>query len=322
MAEQEAGYIRYWSSRFKPDSFGNVVFPRELEGRLRTPKHLQRPLEGKGAAKIGQYCDPQRLKETSITWIDDKLERVGINNVGDLLEVPDSLVDHLAKNGEARGLREGAIRFLGEVIIDTREDKLIRAVYRDRVEPKSQLVPNCISEGSESARTVMVFTVLQDFGSHNGEHQRMKQILELRFGFGGRTETLERVGRELGVSAERARQLQHKGLSILRHRHHSKFLRQFVPYQQGSIARARLRASCGFELKDLIDLTSEVFDQSAKTLPLSKAASEEFSRRAVLYGKVRMPLWMLMDKFLDSSAEELSNETTKEVLEAVHRLRE
>jgi RNA polymerase primary sigma factor len=43
--------------------------------------------------------------------------------------------------------------------------------------------------------------------------ERQRRILELRFGFAGQTESLERIGKELGLTRERVRQLEQEALA-------------------------------------------------------------------------------------------------------------
>ncbi len=58
---------------------------------------------------------------------------------------------------------------------------------------------------------------------------REKRVLELRFGIDdGRTRTLEEVGRELGVTRERIRQIEAKALRKLRHPSRRKKLKDFL----------------------------------------------------------------------------------------------
>jgi RNA polymerase primary sigma factor len=45
--------------------------------------------------------------------------------------------------------------------------------------------------------------------------ERQRRILELRFGFDGETESLEAIGKELGITRERVRQLERDGLARL-----------------------------------------------------------------------------------------------------------
>lgn len=43
--------------------------------------------------------------------------------------------------------------------------------------------------------------------------ERQRRILELRFGFAGETESLERIGKEFGLTRERVRQLERDALA-------------------------------------------------------------------------------------------------------------
>jgi RNA polymerase primary sigma factor len=58
---------------------------------------------------------------------------------------------------------------------------------------------------------------------------RESRILQLRFGLeDGRSRTLEEVGREMGVTRERIRQIEAKALRKLRHPSRSKKLKDFL----------------------------------------------------------------------------------------------
>lgn len=59
--------------------------------------------------------------------------------------------------------------------------------------------------------------------------EREEQVLRQRFGVGdGISHTLEEIGKELGVTRERIRQIETKALRKLRHPVHSEKLRDFV----------------------------------------------------------------------------------------------
>jgi RNA polymerase primary sigma factor len=47
--------------------------------------------------------------------------------------------------------------------------------------------------------------------------ERQRRIVELRYGFGGETISLEAIGKELGITRERVRQLERDALSRLEH---------------------------------------------------------------------------------------------------------
>jgi len=60
--------------------------------------------------------------------------------------------------------------------------------------------------------------------------RREREVIEARFGFGGsEPQTLEEVAREFGVTRERIRQIEMRGLRRLRHPNYSKQLRAFIP---------------------------------------------------------------------------------------------
>ncbi|MBI3965085.1 MAG: RNA polymerase sigma factor RpoD [Chloroflexi bacterium] len=59
--------------------------------------------------------------------------------------------------------------------------------------------------------------------------ERERRVVELRFGLSdGQSRTLEEVGRELGVTRERARQIEAKALAELRHPSRSRKLKDYV----------------------------------------------------------------------------------------------
>ena len=66
-------------------------------------------------------------------------------------------------------------------------------------------------------------------GVLNSLNPRERRVLQLRFGLdGGRSRTLEEVGREFGVTRERIRQIEAKALRRLRHPSRSRVLRDYL----------------------------------------------------------------------------------------------
>jgi hypothetical protein len=77
----------------------------------------------------------------------------------------------------------------------------------------TSLLENAVSEASEALHPLIEETI-------STLNERERQVLELRFGFtepDRRSRTLEAVGKELGKSRERARQIEAKALRKLRH---------------------------------------------------------------------------------------------------------
>ena len=59
--------------------------------------------------------------------------------------------------------------------------------------------------------------------------RQVKGVLDLRFGFAdGQGHTLEQIGRDFSLSKERIRQIEAKGLRILRHPTRSRALHQYI----------------------------------------------------------------------------------------------
>jgi len=63
----------------------------------------------------------------------------------------------------------------------------------------------------------------------DGLTDRERQVVQRRFGLGGHEpETLETIGKDLGVTRERIRQIESKALKKLQHPHRSAKLRAFL----------------------------------------------------------------------------------------------
>jgi RNA polymerase primary sigma factor len=91
----------------------------------------------------------------------------------------------------------------------------------DFIEDKNSLAPE--EQVSRSVLQKRVQEVLKDLPP------REMHILQLRYGLdGGRTHTLEEVGRKLGVTRERIRQLEVRALGRLRHPARSRWFRDYM----------------------------------------------------------------------------------------------
>ncbi len=71
-------------------------------------------------------------------------------------------------------------------------------------------------EPTPDEKTAMAHEILRLRSALNQLPERERMIIALRFGIGAEAKTLEEVGTIFGVSKERVRQLQQKGLKILR----------------------------------------------------------------------------------------------------------
>jgi len=77
-----------------------------------------------------------------------------------------------------------------------------------------------------------ISSVIAALSSHTGNpkfRSRVKRVIEARFGFdSGHGRTLAEVGQEFGLTRERIRQIEMKGLRCLRHPVYSRVLRPYI----------------------------------------------------------------------------------------------
>jgi RNA polymerase primary sigma factor len=104
-----------------------------------------------------------------------------------------------------------------ETPVGEEEDSLLGDFIEDRASPSPT------DAASRQLLTEQVESVLSTLT------YREQRVLQLRFGMGdGRARTLEEVGRELGVTRERIRQIEAKALRKLRHPSRRKKLKEFL----------------------------------------------------------------------------------------------
>ncbi|MHB1131743.1 MAG: RNA polymerase sigma factor RpoD [Chloroflexota bacterium] len=104
-----------------------------------------------------------------------------------------------------------------ETPVGEEDDSLLGDFIEDRASP---------SPSDAASRQLLTEQVEAVLGTLTFREQR---VLQLRFGMGdGRTRTLEEVGRELGVTRERIRQIEAKALRKLRHPSRRKKLKEFL----------------------------------------------------------------------------------------------
>jgi len=110
--------------------------------------------------------------------------------------------------------------------------------------PASWVVPNPAGELEEKLIQSVLFDLVSQLP------KRLRQVIVGRYGLGEQPPcTLKKLGKELGLSGERVRQLQQEGLAWLRHPAHSWRLRQLVgkntavDYRRALAQNAALRRS-------------------------------------------------------------------------------
>lgn len=104
---------------------------------------------------------------------------------------------------------------LNAPIDDTCDDGMMIDILQDSaaVNPEDEVMKNALTDQIESVLKTL--------------DERESEILKLRFGFYGKEETLEDVGKKFGITRERVRQIEAKALRKLRHPSRSKNLSEF-----------------------------------------------------------------------------------------------
>jgi RNA polymerase primary sigma factor len=174
-----------------------------------------------------------KLSTYAAWWIRQSIKRA-LSNQGKTIRLPVHLGEKISKvrtvvlqMSEELG-REPTDDELGEEIgiasgkVSQLKTASIRPASLDAPISDDDLTALGESVGDEEARTP--FELLRDKDLHNkvdglleGLDDREKKIISQRFGFdGGKRKTLQQVGKKLGVSRERIRQLENIALSKLR----------------------------------------------------------------------------------------------------------
>ena len=96
------------------------------------------------------------------------------------------------------------LRSLDESLSDQEEGVTLGSLMADPDEETE-------AEAVANASSAMLLETLEDVLS-----PRERQILKLRYGFGGREYTLEEIGRKLQITRERVRQIEERALRKLR----------------------------------------------------------------------------------------------------------
>lgn len=104
------------------------------------------------------------------------------------------------------------------------ETRLMEAIFPDQIGPRLRRKVNGVTLHDA------LMSALDDIArlSTPRSAQRVKKVIRLRFGFGGKCLTLKRVGEEFGVTGERIHQIEAKALRRLRHPSRSQVLRQYI----------------------------------------------------------------------------------------------
>jgi RNA polymerase primary sigma factor len=174
-----------------------------------------------------------KLSTYAAWWIRQSIKRA-LSNQGKTIRLPVHLGDKIAK------VRRIALQMSEEIGREPTDDELgeeigiasgkVSQLKTVSIRPASLDAPISDDDLTEFGETVedeqtrTPFELLRDKDLHNdvdslleGLDDREKKIISQRFGFdGGARKTLEEIGKKLGVSRERIRQLENIALSKLR----------------------------------------------------------------------------------------------------------
>ncbi len=200
-----------WSASKLPEgSFGQAVFPSELEGRTRHRHTVERP--------VAQFL----YSGSSLT----SLEVHRLDDLETLLRSPDAVVTEVTTERGRQQLEGRVRRYLDQVTIGPHGTLINRAFLNGEVALNADL---------EALRDQTIAQCLERMEA--GRFARHAQLLTLKYGLqSGHLLTNEEAGPHLGVSGERARQLERAALVVLRAAQTPE-LYKFAPYVPDSLAR-------------------------------------------------------------------------------------
>lgn len=192
-----------WRIIFTEQTMFSSQTPLEQILSLQNDKSRLRPTESLGLSARSIHA----LKRNNITTIEELLS----SSIADIAEI-----DHVGV-----GSLENIVRRLAEVVDG------IQDVEDFRIERQSKEVV------SEPVPTIQSIRILLDALS-----ERDKSVVESRYGLNGKPkETLDEIGHMLGVSRERVRQIQKRGLKRLRYPQSKALWEPVIDWLQG-IARS------------------------------------------------------------------------------------
>lgn len=222
-----------------------VAFEKRFRGMLEADDLVQMGLIG--LMRAADIFDPEwgtRFSTYAVWWIRQAITR-GIADHSTLIRIPVHMREHISKYKRTRnrlgygdGYNGNQISSIAESLGWTEEYTAKVASFAEQkvisletpigpdakgkifdIIPDSVPTPEDVVMKTNAVDTVHeVLEKIQD--------DRLRDIIERRFGFSGTEETLQKIGEDYDLTRERIRQLENKAIRLLRHPGKSKVLRE------------------------------------------------------------------------------------------------
>ena len=205
-------------------SLGHTYFPEVLEGRVRPADFADTPLN-QGSKAMQKLADG------------------GIKTLADLMHTQEAELSLLLPRARSHVERvfRGSLEELTERYLVTPHGRMLGTIFASAQGPAEPADESSLREAVENALNYL--------------KERERAVLKHRYGTDSwHPKTLQEVGKEFGVTLERARAIESKSIAKLRHPERISELKPFLTYPIGSVGRSM---GITYE-KDMPDLSIDV----------------------------------------------------------------
>ena len=159
-----------------------------------------------------KFEEINKLKKFTNEYLIKNGETPSISKISRELEIPENTVKEIINNEYTTEL----ISLNSPAILDA-DSELMEFVYDDSLaSPEDQAIANELPQKVQELLTKANLT------------DREKEIILRRNGFNGQIETLEEIGKEMGVTRERIRQIEQKAMNKLKNSNYARNLKVYL----------------------------------------------------------------------------------------------